>query len=258
MLRDEGGPEARERLQNLDEMLSGMEESAAAGRTLQDYLEQVALVSDIDGYDGNADRVTLMTLHAAKGLEFPIVFMIGMEEGLFPHSRVADGDIEEERRLCYVGMTRAMRRLTLTHALRRRVYADVQMNPRSRFLDEIPAELVEEVGVPERPAASAGGWRFPNRTPSFNQARPAFIPARPANRRPERIEVASGEDGGEQVRVVYDLDGLRIGSRVRHGTFGVGTIKGLEGAGEQQKVTVVFQSVGAKKLLLRFAGLEPA
>jgi DNA helicase-2/ATP-dependent DNA helicase PcrA len=249
MLRDEGGPEARERLQNLDELLSGMEESAAAGRTLQDYLEQVALVSDIDGYDGNADRVTLMTLHAAKGLEFPIVFMIGMEEGLFPHSRVSDGDIEEERRLCYVGMTRAMRRLTLTHALRRRVYADVQMNPRSRFLDEIPAELVEEVGVPERPAAPTGGWRFPTRAPAMRAARPT--------NRPERIEVASGEDGGEQVRVVYDLDGLRVGSRVRHGTFGLGTIKGLEGAGEQQKVTVVFQSVGAKKLLLRFAGLEP-
>jgi len=250
MLREDGSPEARERLQNLDELLKGMEESAAMGRSLQEYLEQVALVSDIDNWDGGADRVTLMTLHSAKGLEFPIVFMIGMEEGLFPHARVDDSDIEEERRLCYVGMTRAMRKLTLTHALRRRVYGDVQMNPRSRFLDEIPADLMVEVGVPERsPAALQAQWRFP--------ARHAPTVAPRAARRPERIEVASGEDG-ERVRIVYDLDALRVGSRVRHNTFGLGTIKGLEGAGEQQKVTVLFQSVGAKKLLLKFAGLQPA
>ena len=247
-LREDGSAEARDRLQNLDELLKGMEESAAMGRSLQEYLEQVALVSDIDAWDGGADRVTLMTLHSAKGLEFPMVFMVGMEEGLFPHARVDDADIEEERRLCYVGMTRAMKRLVLTHALRRRVYGDAQMNPRSRFLDEIPAELIETVGEPSRPAPSQ--WRFPARQSSF------FAAPRPTSR-PERIEVANGEDG-EQVRVVYDEDGLRVGSKVRHGTFGVGTVKGLEGAGEQQKVTVVFRSVGAKKLLLKFAGLEPA
>jgi DNA helicase-2/ATP-dependent DNA helicase PcrA len=100
MLREDGSAEARDRLQNLDELLKGMEESAAMGRTLPDYLEQVALVSDIDAWDGGADRVTLMTLHTAKGLEFPMVFMLGMEEGLFPHARVDDADIEEERRLC--------------------------------------------------------------------------------------------------------------------------------------------------------------
>jgi len=249
MLREDGSAEARDRLQNLDELLKGMEESAAMGRTLPDYLEQVALVSDIDAWDGGADRVTLMTLHTAKGLEFPMVFMLGMEEGLFPHARVDDADIEEERRLCYVGMTRAMKRLVLTHALRRRVYGDAQMNARSRFVDEIPPELIEHVGEPARPAAAAQ-WRFPARQSSF------FAAPR-ATSRPERIEVADGEDG-ERLRVVYDEDALRVGSRVRHGTFGVGTVKGLEGAGEQQKVTVVFTSVGAKKLLLKFAGLEPA
>ena len=247
-LREDGSPEARERLQNLDELLKGMEESAAMGRSLEEYLEQVALVSDIDAWDGGADRVTLMTLHSAKGLEFPVVFMIGMEEGLLPHARVDDGDIEEERRLCYVGMTRAMKRLILTHALRRRVYGDVQMNPRSRFIDEIPPELVEAIGQPARPAVPQ--WRVPSRQPTFASAPRAAS-------RPERIEVAGGDDG-ERVRIVYDEDGLRIGSRVRHGTFGLGTVKGLEGAGEQQKVTVIFQSVGAKKLLLKFAGLEPA
>ncbi|MGH7788997.1 MAG: ATP-dependent helicase [Candidatus Binatia bacterium] len=245
-LREDGSAEARDRLQNLEELLKGMEEHAGSERTLQEYLEQVALVADIDNYDGNADRVTLMTLHSAKGLEFPLVFVTGMEEGLFPHARVNDADIEEERRLCYVGMTRAMKKLYLTHALRRRVYGDFQINPRSRFLDEIPAELIDTVAAPARPAAAA-----PQRFGAWSR------PSAPAAYSGKRIEVANGDDG-DGVRVVYDEDGLRIGSRVRHTTFGVGTVKGLEGAGEQQKVTVVFASVGAKKLLLRFAGLEPA
>jgi len=242
-LRQDGSPEARERLQNLEELLKGMEEHAGAERTLQEFLEQVALVTDIDAYDGSADRVTLMTLHAAKGLEFPIAFITGMEEGLFPHARASDTDIEEERRLCYVGMTRAMKKLYLTHALQRRVYGDVHANPRSRFIDEIPAALVQAAGEPARAPTFT---RFAARRAPFAAASSA-----------ERIEVATGEDG-DHVRVVYDEDGLRIGSRVRHGVFGVGTIKRLEGAGEQQKVTVVFRSVGAKKLLLKFAGLEPA
>ena len=242
-LREDGSAEARDRLQNLQELLTGMEEHAGAERTLQDYLEQVALVTDVDSYDSTADRVTLMTLHAAKGLEFPLAFITGMEDGVFPHARASTRDIEEERRLCYVGMTRAMKRLYLTHALRRRVYGDFQANPPSRFLDEIPAELVAPVGA-TRPTAMAARWRGAAR------GRPPIDGA-------ERIEVASGVDG-DRVRVVYDEDGLRIGSRVRHGTFGIGTIKRLEGTGEQQKVTVLFRSVGAKKLLLRFAGLEPA
>ena len=170
MLREDGSAEARDRLQNLDELLKGMEESAAMGRTLPDYLEQVALVSDIDAWDGGADRVTLMTLHTAKGLEFPMVFMLGMEEGLFPHARVDDADIEEERRLCYVGMTRAMKRLVLTHALRRRVYGDAQMNARSRFVDEIPSELIELIGEPALPRRGDGGSRRANRRSSPRRA----------------------------------------------------------------------------------------
>ncbi|MGD9764322.1 MAG: ATP-dependent helicase [Candidatus Binatia bacterium] len=244
MLREDGTGEALERLQNLDELVKGMDEAAAMGRSLQEYLEQAALVSEADAYDSGADRVTLMTLHAAKGLEFPLVYMIGMEEGLFPHARVDDGDIEEERRLCYVGMTRAMKQLTLTYALRRRIYGDTQMNPRSRFVDEIPNELVEVFAA--APAVSTPAWR----------SAPRVRTAVRGTTRPERIEVANGEDG-ERVRVVYDEEGLRIGARVRHGTFGIGTVKGTEGVGEQQKVTVVFSSVGAKKLLLKFAGLEP-
>jgi DNA helicase-2/ATP-dependent DNA helicase PcrA len=242
MLREAGTAEARERLQNLEELLKGMEEHAASEPTLQEYLEQVALVADVDSYDGTAERVVLMTLHSAKGLEFPTVFMTGMEEGLFPHSRVADADIEEERRLCYVGMTRAMRKLHLTRALRRRTYGDFQHNQPSRFIDEIPAELLGVVGVAAEPRGGAiqgdvRPWR-------------------------SRSRVSFGDENGDDVgavRVVYDdEDGLVVGRRVRHGAFGLGTVKRLEGTGAQRKVTVAFRSVGMKKLLLKCAGLEPA
>ena len=233
MLRADPTEMARDRLQNLDELLKGMEEFAGGDKTLHDYLEQVALVTDLDTYDQRADRVTLMTMHSAKGLEFPVVFMTAMEEGLFPHSRVADDDIEEERRLCYVGMTRAMQKLYLTHARRRRVFGDFQFNQRSRFIDEIPTHLVHEVEN-KRPAS---GMR--NQSELFARAEPG--------------------PSGEEVRVVYDdEDGLRIGSRVRHTTFGIGTVQRLEGRGEQQKATVLFRSAGSKKLVLKFAGLEPA
>jgi len=232
MLRDDPTELARDRLQNLDELLKGLEEFAGGEKTLHDYLEQVALVTDLDNYDQRADRVTLMTMHSAKGLEFPVVFMTAMEEGLFPHSRVADDDIEEERRLCYVGMTRAMKKLYLTHARRRRVFGDFQFNQRSRFIDEIPPLLLHEIET-RRPSPS------PRHQPELFG------------------RVASVPQHGE-VHVVYDDDGLRIGSRVRHTTFGVGTVQRLEGRGEQQKATVLFRSVGSKKLVLKFAGLEPA
>ncbi len=236
MLRDNGSFEARERLQNLQELLSGMEERASAGEGLVDYLEQIALVTDLDSYEGAADRVTLMTLHAAKGLEFPYVFMTGMEEGLFPHSRVGDADIEEERRLCYVGMTRAMSRLYVSHAQRRRVFGDFQANQRSRFLDEVPADLLESLRA----------------SPASRSFRRTTAPIRP-----DWIDREEGEEDDEP-RVVYDgEEGLRVGGRVRHASFGVGVIRGLEGSGDSRKVTVLFRNSGIKKLALKFARLEP-
>jgi DNA helicase II / ATP-dependent DNA helicase PcrA len=248
MLREDPTEEARDRLQNVEELLKGMEEHAATAPTLEVYLEEVALVTDLDSYDTRTDRVTLMTLHAAKGLEFPAVFIVGMEEGLFPHSRVADDDMEEERRLCYVGMTRAMQRLCLTHAQRRRVFGDVQYNARSRFLDEIPPELVRDVASPAQRWATAR-----RQTQSF----PARGPV-PFATPPGRGAVPSAA-ADREVRVVYDNeDGLRVGTRVRHATFGVGTIQRLEGRGDGLKATVTFQSAGIKKLILKFAGLEPA
>jgi DNA helicase-2/ATP-dependent DNA helicase PcrA len=244
MLREERTEEARGRLENLEQLLAGMEEHRGSEGSLQEYLEQVALITDLDSYDPSLDRVTLMTLHAAKGLEFPVVFMTGMEEGLFPHARTtagADREVEEERRLCYVGMTRAMEKLYLTHASRRRVYGSYQYNPRSRFLDEIPAHLLDGFAAPalHRPAGHNLASVFERLAPS-----------------PFEAEEAPFE---EPVRAVAEAEeGLRLGSRVRHVKFGLGTVRRIEGNGDQQKVTVQFATVGYKKLLLRFAGLEPA
>jgi DNA helicase-2/ATP-dependent DNA helicase PcrA len=251
MLREAGTPEARERLENLDELLKGMEEHAATEPSLAEYLAQAALQTDLDQYDPARDRVTLMTLHAAKGLEFPLVFMTGMEEGLFPHARVAASDIEEERRLCYVGMTRAMRRLVLTHTWRRRVYGDALATRPSRFLDEIPATLLRRLDLgtaPDEDLAArarrrAGRWGAGEETSPWRSGG-------------ARVEVTDAEEG---VRVVYDTEeALRVGLRVRHATFGIGTIRRLDGAGAGRKATVAFRTAGTRTLLLRSAGLEPA
>ena len=242
-LRAEKTEEARNRMDNLQQLLAGMEEHLASEGTLQDYLEQVALITDLDSYDQSLDRVTLMTLHAAKGLEFPIVFMAGMEEDIFPHSRSggAQEELEEERRLCYVGMTRAMEKLYLTNARRRRIYGDFKFNPPSRFLGEIPARLIDRE-TPDRLRKSSSH----NLASLFDQTEPDF----------------SDEDpffDDDEVRVVPDAEeGLRIGLQVRHIKFGVGTVRRVEGQGDNQKVTVYFHRFGPKKLLVKFAGLEPA
>jgi len=230
MLREDQSESGRDRLQNLEQLLAGMEEHAGGNQSLAEYLEEVALVSDVDSYENRADRITLMTLHSAKGLEYPVVFIVAMEEGLFPHARVDEEDIEEERRLCYVGMTRAMKRLYLTHTRRRRVFGDDQFNPRSRFIDEIPAQLLTELRATARPATGRS-WEPP----------------------------PAADDHERGVHVVYeDEDGLRVGARVRHNMFGIGTVQQLEGHGDNRKATVVFKSVGRKRLMLKFAGLEPA
>ncbi|WP_305042086.1 ATP-dependent helicase [Geoalkalibacter sp.] len=252
-LREEGTEEARERLRNLEQLLAGMEEHRTSEASLQDYLEQVALVTDLDSYDGSLDRVTLMTLHAAKGLEFPVVFMTGMEEGLFPHSRAGAGgeELEEERRLCYVGMTRAMEKLYLTHALRRRVYGDYQFNPPSPFLAEIPPAFLAR---PEPAAPALAKTAGHNLASVFEQLQ--GLSAKAGAQEPP---AASPADFVEPVQLVAEAEeGLRIGTRVRHLKFGVGIVRRLEGSGDNQKVTVYFNTAGPKKLLLKFAGLEPA
>jgi DNA helicase-2/ATP-dependent DNA helicase PcrA len=243
-LTDGQRQEAKGRLENLEQLLAGMEEHRGRNGSLQDYLEEIALVTDLDRSDSSLDRATLMTLHAAKGLEFPVVFVTGMEDGLFPHSRSGGEDIEEERRLCYVGMTRAMEQLYLTHARRRRIYGSYQYNPPSRFLAEIPAEVL------------AGAAKPPATANQHNLAA-LFAGGDPGA---DLISAAAEEkESFDEVKVVAEAEeGLRLGMRVRHVKFGVGNVRRIEGSGENQKVTVYFNSVGAKKLLLRFAGLEPA
>ena len=242
-LRAEKTEEARNRLDNLQQLLAGMEEHLASEGTLQDYLEEVALITDLDSYDQSLDRVALMTLHAAKGLEFPIVFIAGMEEDIFPHNRSGSGlvELEEERRLCYVGMTRAMEKLYLTHARRRRIYGDFKFNPPSRFLGEIPSALIgRETPDGLRKSSShnlASLFDLPE--PDFSEEEPFF--------------------DDQEVRMVPDAEeGLRIGLQVRHIKFGVGTVRRIDGQGDNQKVTVYFHRFGPKKLLVKFAGLEPA
>ena len=248
-LKEEKTEEAIGRIENLEEFITVAEEfdEKAEDKTLRAFLDQVALVSDVDDYEGVTDRVTLMTLHAAKGLEFSVVFIIGMEDGLFPHSRTKDDPegVEEERRLCYVGMTRAMKKLYLLNARQRRVFGREQINLPSMFLSEIPKELIENVGTarrdftPPQPPLNLRG-EVKERYGS-NQAMDEFLSKQKVQGRGE-----ASSPGGTS---------FKTGSRVRHGTLGVGIVKGTEGIGLSEKVTVQFQT-GVKKLLVHVAGLE--
>lgn len=249
-LKEERTDEADERLANLEELLSAIEEFEKTSDEITPaaFLEQVALVSDLERSEGR-ESATLMTLHSAKGLEFPVVFMIGLEERVFPHVRVLEDPdgMEEERRLCYVGMTRARERLFLTSARRRRIFGQEQFNTPSRFLGEIPPELCDLEEEP-RPwyETQAQAWPAPAREPERHNLAAVFSAA------PEPV-------ADNEVRVVPDeAEEVQLGMKVRHGKFGVGVIRKIEGSGDVQKVIVWFNSVGPKKLLVRFAGLERA
>jgi DNA helicase-2/ATP-dependent DNA helicase PcrA len=241
-LREAGSEEAQERLGNLQELVTAMQgfDQGEGEKGLASFLEQVALVSDLEQEgEGKKSSVTLMTLHSAKGLEFPVVFMIGMEERLFPHARALDDPVqmEEERRLCYVGMTRAKQRLFLTNVRRRHIFGQEQMNLPARFIRDVPATLID-VGDGFQPQAGS----------------PVASGHTLASLFEEEIE----PDFGNEVRMVPEEhgDGVFLGMRVRHAQFGPGIIRKIEGDGDSQKVIVAFASVGFKKLLVRFAGLE--
>ncbi len=217
---DDGTPQGEARQENVKELLSVAREYQDEG--LEGFLEEVALVSDLDSADFSGDAVTLMTLHAAKGLEFPVVFMTGLEESIFPHSRALydQSEMEEERRLCYVGMTRARQELYMSYAAGRLLYGGVQHNPPSRFLSEIDGEF---------------------QTSSATFGSDTFVPRVPA---PESAELAN-----EEPRYVPDLN---EGDGVRHQVFGMGTVLEIEG----DTVVVYFKGKGARKLNLGFAPLE--
>jgi len=265
-LKEERSEEAEGRIENLAELVSAAREYE--GRepepSLAGFVDRLSLLSEADEAEGAEDaRVLLMTLHAAKGLEFPAVIIAGLEEGLFPHSRSSDDDetLEEERRLCYVGMTRARRQLFLTNAGRRRVFGEYRNSEPSRFLDEVPAALVQRydfVGYGSYGNAYAtpyGGARgFRDRDSGYAGRGGAARGARPATpgRLPEPVYRPEDEDQSAPA------SGLRLGMRVRHPQFGVGTILGIEEHGDDTKLTVRFASVGAKRLLARYAKLELA
>jgi DNA helicase-2/ATP-dependent DNA helicase PcrA len=219
MLEAEGTDEASARIENLAELAAvaqEVEETTGDG-SLESFLQHLALQSDIDGYEEEADRVTLMTLHSAKGLEFPVVVLAGLEEGLFPHARALDQevDLEEERRLCYVGMTRARSRLLLTYAHQRTSYGMSRSSLPSRFLAEIPAELLARAATSRTAVAD---W-------PEEESRPVLVVA--------------------------------VGDRVRHKTFGTGRVLEVDGEGPRAIITVRFDEVGTKRLALGYAPLVP-
>ncbi len=254
MLEDEGTLEASVRLENLDELVNAMvdHESRSEEPGLAGFLEKVSLVADIDRFDPVSGKLNLMTLHSAKGLEFRIVFMVGMVEGLFPHPRaLLEGKdenthaLEEERRLCYVGMTRAMELLYLSYPASRSFQGRRQRSDPSRFLAEIPKEYVHRIkgrGRIRRPARKRGVKAEPPRSMDFGDSEIVYEePAPDYDQQPDY-----GQDHAAR---------LRPGDRVRHPSHGNGTVERLEGSGEKLKVVVRFAK-GAKKFMAKYASLE--
>jgi DNA helicase-2/ATP-dependent DNA helicase PcrA len=257
LLRDEG-PDGDDRAENVKELIAAAldfdaelleEEELPADRfsELDLFLQRVSLVADVDLHDADADSVTLMTLHNAKGLEFPVVFISGLEDGLFPLSRAYDDPaaLEEERRLFYVGITRAQDRLRLTHARQRRRAGEYMFGRLSPFVEAIPEELLEEKTSRrvERTIQTGFGIGFGG---GFGK-------------RGKRTRETPGPGPEEQLddeEYNQDLPRFVKGERVSHGTFGSGTVLEVSGFGPDLKVTVKFDSVGPKKLLARYADLE--
>ncbi|SET39324.1 ATP-dependent DNA helicase PcrA [Oceanobacillus limi] len=246
MLKNERTIEAQSRLENLEEFMTVTQdfEKTSEDKTLLAFLTDLALIADIDKVDEedpeNDEKVTLMTLHAAKGLEFPVVFLIGMEENVFPHSRsmMDDEEMEEERRLAYVGITRAEKQLYLTHAKMRTLFGKTNMNPISRFINEIPEELVE--GMEQAKQSMFGA------TPFGQPIRQAQTPSQPApkKRKAERMQQTSGAEN----------EMWKPGDKASHKKWGVGTVVKVQGEGEALELDVAFPApTGVKRLLAKFA-----
>jgi DNA helicase-2/ATP-dependent DNA helicase PcrA len=295
-LEEEDTPEAQSRIENLRELVNAAMDSRDRGETLDQFLDHAALVSDADQYDESA-QITLMTLHAAKGLEFPLVVLAGMEEGLFPHSRtmLEPDAIEEERRLCYVGMTRAMDTLIMSRAVYRRRYGTdmPEASVPSRFLEEVPPQLVEELGGSRRREASgsssasrfsssAGGSR--TRVSAPHEQRPHYSYEdedqsavwNPAKVKAKAVTPLKNYNSIDNIAEFFasrgkkfsvpkmaaeeptGRRGFRPGQKVKHPKYGEGTVYQREGDGEDAKITVQFPRFGLKKLVERYAQLEKA
>jgi DNA helicase-2/ATP-dependent DNA helicase PcrA len=282
-LKAENNDEAEARLENLQELVNAAvdyDEQGAEG--IREFIDHSALVADTDEYKGDVP-VTLMTAHSAKGLEFPLVFIVGLEDGLFPHSRsLSDAsDIEEERRLCYVAMTRAERFLYVTHAVKRRVYGEELASEPSQFLNEMPLELIEDLSRGRSWLSFARGStavddeqltthretkaraRFEGKTYDSRESIQEFFQKRAARLgQPEplrhaakaRAEAPRAAENASTAGAVTALPG----SYVRHSKYGRGLVLRREGSGDQTKLTVSFPGYGQKKLVEKYAGLEKA
>ncbi len=263
MLKDRNSPEDVARLENLEELTRAVAESIDAGESFTDFLDAAALVSDTDSFEGKPG-VTLITLHSTKGLEFDHVFLTGLEEGICPHNRAITEEkgIEEERRLVYVGMTRARKSLTLTRAVYRRIFGNEQQMRQglpSRFLAEIPSELVDTV---RGSLAEIGEKRRYEPDPEYSYSADEFLrrvrgkptPAAPAPRRAS----APSTFGRPAARRGADANPM-LGRKVRHPEFGVGTVVGVEGdEDDDRRVSVSFPGRGTKKFIEKYAQLQPA
>jgi DNA helicase II / ATP-dependent DNA helicase PcrA len=249
-LRDDRTEDAESRIENLAELVSAAREyeSREAEPSLGGFVDRLSLLSDADEEAGTRDaRVWMMTLHSAKGLEFPVVILAGLEEGLFPHSRSSEDEeeLEEERRLCYVGITRARTRLVMTGAARRRVFGEYQSSEPSRFIDEVPAELVERVAAAYSSSYQGNFPHYEFRTNPYGRGR--------GGRAREEPAVYSYEDEDQSADIA-----LRLGMRVRHPQFGIGTVLSVEPLDDDTKLVVRFAAVGQKTLRAKYARLEPA
>ena len=264
-LENEKTQEAENRIANLEEFLNVAiefeEESAENG--LSDFLEGITLSSDLDNMEETEESVTLMTLHSAKGLEFPVVFLVGMEEGVFPgyKSIVEQKELEEERRLCYVGVTRAKERLYLTNSKQRTTFGSTTHNPPSRFLQEIPKELLDGYEEPASIPESNYTWSYGSRSNSdvkiYKNSEPVYAAAKSNNGfafRTAESFLNNLTKNNEPKNV--DLSGYQSGVRVYHKKFGEGTINYVEEEGNDLKVDINFDKVGHKRLMAKFANLE--
>ncbi len=279
--KNEGTMEARQRLDNIKELLSALADfqPVDGAPTLEAFLAEASLVADVDALTGERNAVTLMTLHAAKGLEFPVVFLVGMEENLFPSSLSIDRDqVEEERRLCYVGMTRAMQKLYMTHARSRMVWGERAPQMPSRFLDEIDADVVQRESGRRRTAHTASAWgsgggagysgngssgartgagKSSSSKSSTSRGYGSGAGARGTTKGTARAQQTHSEYSQMGAESYSQLEeGLHAGSNVVHATFGRGRVLELQGSGDMTRVVVLFQSVGRKTLVLKFASLR--
>jgi DNA helicase-2/ATP-dependent DNA helicase PcrA len=253
MFKDEDTEESLDRWNNVQRMLSNIEEEFEKDQalTIEEYLQTVALMSDIDETDMGQERIAMMTMHAAKGLEFPVVFISGLEQGLFPMGRAEHDpdEQEEERRLFYVGITRAEKRLYLSYAQRRYRFGELNFSQPSMFLKEIHPDTIEYVDS-----------YAPNRSIRNAEIKPKVLTSNSLGLQKNKPspffdDISQNEESFSQI----EPDGfeIRAGMKVIHGKFGKGTVHSVSGNGEKREAIVIFQGIGKKQLLLKYAKLQP-